>query len=227
MKDYYIFDLDGTLYQFDDGGSSNFSASRFYANIRKNILQFLSDLLSISEKEASEKYNDLKDRYDGETSLAVEQELGVDRLDFFAATWSLEPAEYLKKNSTVRDIFEQLEDRVAVLTAAPRVWAARTLEYLDIMSFVEDTLFTGESDLRKPDPRIFKAVADSLGVPPEQCVSIGDQEYSDIIPAKSVGMRTVIVGSPSNYADIQIDCIDRFPKIIRNGGILRKSEATG
>jgi HAD superfamily hydrolase (TIGR01549 family) len=50
---------------------------------------------------------------------------------------------------------------------------------------------SGVVGLRKPDPRLFLAACDALGVAPADCVMVGDRIDNDIAPAKALGMRAV------------------------------------
>ena len=54
---------------------------------------------------------------------------------------------------------------------------------------------SGVSGLRKPDPRAFTTVADALGVAPGECIMVGDRIDNDIVPAKSLGMATILFRS--------------------------------
>lgn len=45
----------------------------------------------------------------------------------------------------------------------------------------------------KPDPRLFRAACDHLGVPPENVLHIGDHPVQDILGAARIGMRTIWV----------------------------------
>ena len=49
---------------------------------------------------------------------------------------------------------------------------------------------TGQS---KPDPAPFSLVSERLGIPPEECVSIGDRYDVDLAPALSLGMGAILV----------------------------------
>lgn len=46
--------------------------------------------------------------------------------------------------------------------------------------------------LRKPDVRVFSQAAERLKVAPQECVMVGDRIDDDIVPAKSLGMRTIL-----------------------------------
>jgi aminoglycoside 6'-N-acetyltransferase I len=52
---------------------------------------------------------------------------------------------------------------------------------------------SGELGVTKPDPGFFQAVSERLGIPPHNLVSIGNDLWKDILPAKAVGMTTVLI----------------------------------
>ncbi len=47
--------------------------------------------------------------------------------------------------------------------------------------------------ITKPDPRYYERIARACGVEPEQCVMVGDRIDKDVIPAKMLGMKTVLI----------------------------------
>ncbi len=211
MKNKYIFDLDGTLYNFPRG---TFRSSDFYKELCNRIPLFFQEKLNMSPQEAQETIDYINHVFPEKMSLVVEKEFGISRYDYFGYTWDVQPDKYLTRNEELVKLFSRLEGRVAILTAAPRIWAERALKHLGIYQFVEGSIFTGESDLRKPNPDIFRKVAQHLGVPPSQIISIGDQEFSDILPAKETGMKTIIVGESEN-ADYCARNIGDYVNIIR------------
>jgi HAD superfamily hydrolase (TIGR01549 family) len=46
---------------------------------------------------------------------------------------------------------------------------------------------------RKPDVRLFLRACEDLGVAPHECVMVGDRVDNDVVPARSLGMRTVLL----------------------------------
>jgi len=213
MKPLIIFDLDGTLYVFDDSNSVNFISSRFYAAIKNNAYNFLQKRLGTDLKRAKGIYETIKQEFDGEVSLGLETRYRIDRYEWFESTWNLNPGDFLKPENK-KSLFDSLDAEIAILTAAPKVWASRALDYLGLAEY-QNRLFTGEPDLRKPNPEVFKQICDSIGIPLENSVSIGDQVASDILPAKSLGMRTILVRSYSVEADYCIDSLERLPNLWR------------
>lgn len=193
-----IFDMDGTLYQFGRGQEANsFVESQFGQTIRSNVRQFFESHFSLSPADAAAMLADLDTRFAGEVSLGLEKEFGVPRIDYFAKTWDLDPDMFLDQNQNLREALGTITVPKAVLSAAPGIWVGRVLDHLGITSLFSPAIFNGEPDLRKPDPQVFQQVADFLGSPPDRIVSVGDQEHSDILPAKAIGMMTLKIGTDS------------------------------
>lgn len=213
MKPLIILDMDGTLYKFDNGNSKTFGSSTFYQRVKENAYSFLSRRLSLSKPEAIRIFEEIRKEFKGEISLGLEKKFGITRYEYFGKSWDLNPGEFLQKKD-LSSLVQSLEGEVAVLTAAPRVWAERVLEYLNIIKYIS-ALFTGEPDLRKPNPQAFKQVCDTFGIPPTNAISVGDQIESDILPAKVIGMKTILVGDNSSNADYCIKNIEELPDLIR------------
>lgn len=197
-----VFDMDGTLYQFPEGAT--FSKSPLGAAVRQNTVDFLSREFNLSDEAAWKRYDELLRRYDGEMSLGLEQEFGIDRMRFFGETWDIDPENIIVPEPGLREQMERLDIQCALLTAAPRVWAKRAIGYIGIANLFGDNIITGEPDIRKPNPEVFRQIMNKVGSVASQTVSIGDQDFSDIVPAKQLGMRTVRIGQDENsVADLQ------------------------
>lgn len=208
-----IFDLDGTLYRFDNGNAKNFRSSKFYSAIKEKVYSFLSDRLKVSDKEAREVYEQIKEEFNGEVSLGLEKKYGIDRYEYFGNTWNLNPADFIEKNN-LEPLIDSLGCEIAILTSAPRVWASAALDYLGLSRY-KGKIFSGEPDIRKPDPRAFQIICGSLGYETGKSISIGDQVHSDIVPAKSLGMKTILIGEKSEEADYCIRSLDELSEIIK------------
>ncbi len=76
--------------------------------------------------------------------------------------------------------------------------------------------------IRKPDPEIYKYAVNQCGLTPEQCVMVGDSYRQDIEPAKSIGMKTIMInsrqvdGTNNDYdkSDIIINSISELSNIL-------------
>ena len=200
-----ILDLDGTLYKLS-GSDGSFGNSDFYADLKRRMQSYLGDVLGISSQAAKTEYDRIKSSFNGEVSIGVERELGISRLEWFANTWNLNPKDYIEKpTSELVETIKPVADRSMVLTAAPAVWAYPALSYLGLDGMFEDRIVTGEPDIRKPSLDVFRQAADLLQRSCCEVVSIGDQDESDILPAKALGMVTIKVGLPSDSADYSMN----------------------
>ena len=212
-----IFDLDGTLYPFKDASDSTILTSKFYEDLKVRVFDFLAERLEMPKEKVSLEYERIKKAYNDQTSIGLEKEYGIDRFEYFENTWNTDPKNYVKQNKLLPKIFKRLDGRTAILTSAPRIWTEKVLKYLGVYNFVKNSVFTGEPDIRKPNPKAFQIVLEHFKVQASQACSIGDQEATDILPAKKLGMKTVIVGSKSKHADFQIKTINELDKLIKNG----------
>ncbi len=214
-----VFDMDGTLYQFPDGAT--FGESPLGKTVKQNITSFLAQEFSLPDETACLQYDELKQRYDGEISLGLEREFGIDRMRFFDETWDINPQNIIIPADDIKSQLEQLDVQCALLTAAPRTWATRTLGYMGVAEVFGENVFTGEPDIRKPNPEVFRRIIAKLGVDARQAVSIGDQEYSDITPARQIGMRTVRIDEfAETEADVQARNINEALQKLREQGML-------
>jgi putative hydrolase of the HAD superfamily len=73
--------------------------------------------------------------------------------------------------------------------------AAGLRNYFDV---VIDSALVG---LEKPDPRIFHAALDALGVAPGEALYVGDLYEVDVIGARAAGMEAVLLGDPERVPD--------------------------
>jgi putative hydrolase of the HAD superfamily len=80
---------------------------------------------------------------------------------------------------------------------APRLWAASPLSGL-----VDVLVFSCEVGLRKPDPAIYLAASDRLGIVPAECLYVGDGSYRELSGAAAVGMTPVRILDPSEEAEM-------------------------
>lgn len=65
----------------------------------------------------------------------------------------------------------------------------------EIMRLFHHVIESAKAGVRKPDPRIYRMMTDTLGVAPERCVYLDDLGIN-LKPAREMGMRTIKVGEP-------------------------------
>ena len=69
------------------------------------------------------------------------------------------------------------------------------LEEFGLLHFFKDVVESSVVGVRKPNPEIFRLGVKALGLEPAQTVMIGDSLDKDIIPAQSIGCKTVWIHS--------------------------------
>jgi putative hydrolase of the HAD superfamily len=77
--------------------------------------------------------------------------------------------------------------------------------------------------LRKPDPAIFELGIKALGFQPEEVAIVGDSYEKDIVPARTLGCRTIWLKGPAweeeepgNFADVVIRDFKEIENIFLN-----------
>jgi putative hydrolase of the HAD superfamily len=61
---------------------------------------------------------------------------------------------------------------------------------------VDAALFSADELMMKPDPRIYRRMAELLGVEPKHCTFVGDGAYRELQGAAEVGMTAVLIRVP-------------------------------
>jgi putative hydrolase of the HAD superfamily len=67
---------------------------------------------------------------------------------------------------------------------------------LSLAAVVDAPVFSCVERTRKPDPRLFRAVAARLAVEPAACVYVGDGGGRELTGASGIGMRAVLLAGP-------------------------------
>jgi putative hydrolase of the HAD superfamily len=72
-------------------------------------------------------------------------------------------------------------------------WLEELLKDLDLHSYFEVLVISGQEEYEKPHPRIFELALERAGVPAHRALHIGDSPISDLEGALSVGMQAIII----------------------------------
>lgn len=95
------------------------------------------------------------------------------------------------------------------------------LKEFQLDQFFPHIIESADVGIRKPDPAIFKAGVDALGLKPEEVVMVGDSMENDILPAKEIGCHTIWLEGEGwtccqkkDAADVVIHSISQLPDIL-------------
>lgn len=69
----------------------------------------------------------------------------------------------------------------------------RLLAGLGLTPLLDTVVCSASVGLHKPDPRVFELACSRVGVTPAESAHVGDHFYSDILGARAVGMRAVLI----------------------------------
>lgn len=218
MKKLIIFDLDGTLYSFEEG---SFAKSDLKKNILLNAKAFIKNRLNKNDYEAEKILSEINEKFGENISVALEEMFSIDRFEYFNTVWNIDPKGIVRPNPTLKEILGKLvnnEYTLVVVSDAPRIWISNVLRYLNIFDNFEKNIFSGELDYRKSNGNALNQVLKILKYKPEDSIVVGDQEKTDIIPAKELGATTVYINtkSTSKIADYNIKSINEITRLLKN-----------
>lgn len=86
----------------------------------------------------------------------------------------------------------------------------RLLAEHGIGHYFQDEGISGIYGLRKPDARLFVRVCEDLAVEPDECIMVGDRIDNDVVPARLLGMRTVLIRT-GRHRDQRVRSWDETP----------------
>lgn len=67
------------------------------------------------------------------------------------------------------------------------------LDELGIGQYFSHREVSGHHGFHKPDVRLFLRACEDLGVAPEECIMVGDRIDNDVVPARLLGMKAVLI----------------------------------
>ena len=207
-----LFDLDDTLYPCHAGVMDQ---------IRDRMLVYLRSRLNLSSDEA-----DALRRYYfqtfGTTMRGLQINYQIDTEEYLDYVHNIPLHEYLTANARLDAVLASIPETKVVFTNSSREHATRVLDRLGITRHFDRIIDVRDVGYEsKPQPAAYLLACDLLGVLPEECVMVDDNNRN-LRPAKALGMTTVLVldgNAPSSEnadgsADHVISCIEEIGKVM-------------
>lgn len=190
-----VWDVDGTLYKDTPALRDLIDRLFVKAYAEKKGLTFRKAF-----KKFFERYKELKSR------TRVLNEIGVDGRAFVAnlGTDQIDFTDFLEPDLRMRRLLRELGHlKHYIFTNASLDGTKRKLAALGLRKRSFEKIFcTHDMKWLKPDKKAFRYVVRQTGLGPNQILSVGDREATDVVPSEMVGMRTCLVYGKSKIADV-------------------------
>jgi len=195
---YCIWDVDLTLYTVSNQMRIDFK-NKIYEYIQKN----LNVPIKIAKRDYEKEFKKSKSK------TAAMEALGLGKYAIQEVIDSLDKSKYIKKDLNLIKLFRDLKQyEHIIVTNSTKSSIKKTLEALGLERNLFKAIITKEDvSTYKPSPEPFLKALSILSAKAEECVSIGDVESSDIIPAKELGIKTILVWGKSKYADKSVPTV--------------------
>jgi len=207
--DFYqtmFFDLDETLYPKNNG---------VWRAISEKIDLFMVDRLQISEDEAQS----LRQQYSrtfGTTLQGLRTFHTIDAEEYLDYVHDIPIEELIFPSPELRLILQAIKFKKIIFTNASRAHAERVLMCLDVSDLFDRIIdIQSLNYVNKPLPQAYQNALERSGYPnPFRCMIVDDQ-IRNLIPAKALGMRTILIGdSRSQFVDHNITTIEELSEQI-------------
>jgi FMN phosphatase YigB (HAD superfamily) len=109
----------------------------------------------------------------------------------------------IKRNRRLVRLFRSLHRRglrIGIVSDGTTPEQLETLHRLGVLPFVDAAAISDEVGVLKPDPKIFSAALEELGVEPGEALYVGDNWDRDVVGAREAGLRPMYVARPGSGA---------------------------
>ena len=194
-----IFDIDNTLYDYDDANA------KAYVELEKYTLEQFGWNKEITEKKIKAAYSRIQNEI-GKKAATHNRLIRFQRiletegiplhpyaLDMYSIYWDtlIDNAEVF---SGVHDALRQLKSAgytLGIGTNMTSVIQFRKLTEFKLLDFFDFIVSSEEADCEKPENEFFIRCAIKAGYDPSLCLFVGDSLMHDIIPAQDAGMQAL------------------------------------
>jgi len=200
-----LLDLDCTLYPPDAG---------LVERIDCNLTAFIALRLGLPQAQADA----LRVRYwreYGATVRGLHLRHGISYEDCYQQVCAFDFRDYVNPDERVAQALRAIRCLRVLFSNAPRAYIDRMLAALELEGLFPRLYSLEFCDYQaKPDPAPYHRVLADLGLPAEQCLMVDDRA-DNLVPAKALGMVTVLMGSqPAPAADHHLRHLAELPPLL-------------
>lgn len=185
----WVFDLDDTLYPPEQG---------VLGLIQARINAFMVAAVGLPEDEARVLQRQFLNEH-GTTLAGLMANYAVDPEKFLREVHDV-PLDSLEPNPRLVEVIAALPGKKYVLTNGARWHAERVLERIGLTALMDGVFAIEDMDLTpKPAPATFRKFLERFDIDPKRTVFFEDTPRN-LQPAKILGMTTVLIGTPEQFA---------------------------
>jgi putative hydrolase of the HAD superfamily len=146
-------------------------------------------------------------------------------MEIATQNWLFTPEDLYQDSKACINEFKSMGVKIGIVANQPAsvVNSLKSDQIYDLIDFLGVSAIVG---IEKPDKAIFELAIAKLATPAHETIHIGNRIDTDVIPAKSLGMKTVWVrrGEANPYptpadlkqADLTVDNLTNLPELIIN-----------
>lgn len=208
MLRYFLCDLDETLYGPETG---------LWTALRDRINTYMIDRLGLAPDTVPALRESYYRRY-GTSLTGLQHDYQVDARDYLDYVHDLPLADYLQPSPALSGMLARLPLQKIIFTNADAPHAQRVLQQLGItrhFSRIID-IYTLEF-VNKPRPEAYSRALRLIGAEASECL-FADDAWRNLLPARELGMLTVLVNSessaPANSVDYHIPNILNLERVV-------------
>ena len=205
---YILFDLDETIYPKESG---------LMDVIDSRILLYMTQKAGIPADDAFTKKRIYYQQY-GTTLSGLIEEHHIDPLEYLEFVYDINPREFFGPSPPLNYMLQNVPLSKVIFTNAGAAHSERVLGALQVRGHFDMIIDIQAINYKsKPDPLAYKQALEILSVSGASCIMVDDKPRN-LIPARDLGMTTILVGDNCN--SIAIDYT--VPTVFHVENILKK-----
>jgi putative hydrolase of the HAD superfamily len=146
-------------------------------------------------------------------------------MEIATQNWLFTPNDLYQDSKACINEFKSIGVKIGIVANQPAsvVNSLKSDQIYDLIDFLGVSAIVG---IEKPDKAIFELAIAKLATPAHEIIHIGNRIDTDVLPAKSLGMKTVWVrrgeANPNptpadlKQADLTVDNLTNLPELIKN-----------
>jgi putative hydrolase of the HAD superfamily len=205
---YILFDLDDTLYPREAG---------VMEAIIERILLYMIHKVNIPPDDVSTKRHHYHQNY-GTALRGLMTEYNIEPSEFLDFVHDINPADFFGASPPLDRMLAAIPLRKVIFTNSDIAHSERVLQTLRVRDHFEQIFdIRAVNFISKPDPIAYQHVLSALGVSGYECIMVEDSPRN-LIPAKDLGMRTILIGQngDSSAIDHMVPTVFHVERILAN-----------